>query len=86
MFIPNGDFVINGGDRISVVAKPEIAAKFFKRISIAIGRSKDVILLGGGKVSFYLAKTLIKSVRMSKLSRKIPNAATFFRRLYLGLL
>ena len=39
MFIPNGDFVINGGDRISVVAKPEIAAKFFKRISIAIGRS-----------------------------------------------
>ena len=53
MFIPNGDFVINGGDRISVVAKPEIAAKFFKRISIAIGRSKDVILLGGGKV-FYL--------------------------------
>lgn len=86
MFIPNGDFVINGGDRISVVAKPEIAAKFFKRISIAIGRSKDVILLGGARFRSTLQRRLLNPVRMSKLSRKIPNAATFFRRLYLGLL
>ena len=63
MFIPNGDFVINGGDRISVVAKPEIAAKFFKRISIAIGRSKDVILLGGGNPE-----------RCNFLSEAIPGA------------
>lgn len=86
MFIPNGDFVINGGDRISVVAKPEIAAKFFKRISIAIGRSKDVILLGGARFRSTLQRRLLNRVRMSKLSRKIPNAATSFRRLYLGLL
>lgn len=86
MFIPNGDFVINGGDRISVVAKPEIAAKFFKRISIAIGRSKDVILLGGARFRSTLQRRLLNPVRMSKLSRKIPNAATFFRRLYPGLL
>ena len=77
MFIPNGDFVINGGDRISVVAKPEIAAKFFKRISIAIGRSKDVILLGGGKVSFYLAKTLIKSGANVKIIEKNPERCNF---------
>lgn len=86
MFIPNGDFVINGGDRISVVAKPEIAAKFFKRISIAIGRSKDVILLGGARFRSTLQRRLLNPVRMSKLSKKIPNAATFFRRLYPGLL
>ena len=77
MFIPNGDFVINGGDRISVVAKPEIAAKFFKRISVAIGRSKDVILLGGGKVSFYLAKTLIKSGANVKIIEKNPERCNF---------
>lgn len=60
-FIPNGDFLIKCGDKVSVMAKPEIAAKFFKRINVAIGKSRDVILLGGGKVSYYLAKKLIES-------------------------
>ena len=77
--VERGDemFIPNGGDRISVVAKPEIAAKFFKRISIAIGRSKDVILLGGGKVSFYLAKTLIKSGANVKIIEKNPERCNF---------
>lgn len=55
VFIPNGDFVIHGGDRITVISKPEIAAKFFKKANINIGRSRDVIILGGGKISFYLS-------------------------------
>lgn len=61
IFIPNGDFVIHGGDKISVAARPEYATKFFKRINVTIGKSRDVILLGGGKITYYLAKDLIKS-------------------------
>ena len=56
-----GDFVIRAGDRVTVVAKPEIAAKFFKKVNFLIGRSRNVILLGGGKVSFYLAQKLLKA-------------------------
>lgn len=52
-----------GGDRISVASKADVAAKFFKRISVSIGKSRDVILLGGGKISFYLAKTLLLRVQ-----------------------
>ena len=48
-----------------------------KRISIAIVRSKDVILLGGGKVSFYLAKTLIKSGANVKIIEKNPERCNF---------
>lgn len=70
VYIPNGDFVICGGDKISVVAKPEMAAKFFKKINVAIGKSKDVILLGGGKVSFYLAKILLESGTNVKIIEK----------------
>lgn len=73
VYIPNGDFTIMSGDRISIVSKPETAAKFFKRINVAIGKSRDVILLGGGKVSYYLAKTLIKSGTNVKIIEK--NAA-----------
>ena len=61
VYIANGDTVIQAGDKVSVVAKPEIASRFFKKTNINIGKSKDVFLLGGGKVSFYLAQRLIKS-------------------------
>lgn len=85
VYIPNGDFVIRTGDKVSVVAKPEIATKFFKRINVAIGRSKDVMLLGGGKVSYYLAKTLLRagasvkiiernSERCQQLAEALPDA------------
>lgn len=85
VFIPNGDFVLQSGDRISVVSKSENAAKFFRKINVAIGRSRDVILLGGGKVSYYLALKLIKSgtnvkiieknaERCNVLAELLPNA------------
>ncbi|WP_417151834.1 NAD-binding protein, partial [Ruminococcus sp.] len=59
-----------GGDRISVASKADVAAKFFKRISVSIGKSRDVILLGGGKISFYLAKNLIASGASVKIIEK----------------
>ncbi len=72
VYIPNGDFVIHSGDKISVAAKPEIAAKFFKKINVSIGRCRDVILLGGGKISYYLALKLIKSGINVKIIEKNP--------------
>lgn len=72
VYIPNGDFVIQSGDKISVAAKPEIAAKFFKKINVSIGRCRDVILLGGGKISYYLALKLIKSGINVKIIEKNP--------------
>ncbi len=85
VYIPNGDFVIESGDKISIVSKSEIAAKFFKKINVLIGKNRDVILLGGGKISFYLAQRLIKSgtnvkiieknnERCNELSELLPEA------------
>lgn len=73
VFIPNGDFVLLGGDKISVASKADVAAKFFKRINVSIGKSRDVLLLGGGKISYYLAKNLIASGANVKIIEK--NAA-----------
>ena len=73
VYIANGETVIKGGDKVSVVAKPEIAARFFRKASINIGKSRDVILLGGGKVSYYLAQRLIKAGTTVKIIER--NAA-----------
>ena len=72
VYIRNGDFVIQSGDKISIVSKSETAAKFFRKVNVIIGRSRDVILLGGGKISFYLAQRLIKSGTNVKIIEKNP--------------
>lgn len=72
VYIPNGDFVIQSGDKISIVSKSETAAKFFRKVNVIIGRIRDVILLGGGKISFYLAQRLIKSGINVKIIEKNP--------------
>lgn len=61
VYIPNGDFVIQAGDRISIVARAENTAKFFKRINVNVGKNRDVIILGGGKTSYYLAQQLMRA-------------------------
>ncbi len=70
VYIPGGDFEIKGKDKITFVSRPETIAKFFKKISVAIGRTKDVILLGGGKISYYLASSLIKAGARVKIIDK----------------
>lgn len=84
-FIPNGDFILRGGDLISIVAAANTAPKFFKKINVTVGRSKDVVLLGGGKISYYLAQTLLEvgtkvkiieknKKRCNYLAEALPNA------------
>ena len=58
-------------------------------LSVSVLQSAEVRMLSFSAAARFrstLQRRLLNPVRMSKLSRKIPNAATFFRRLYLGLL
>lgn len=59
VFIPSGNFTLQAGDRISFVAKPKTAAKFFRKIGIQTDPVKRVMLLGGGRISYYLAKLML---------------------------
>lgn len=60
-FIPNGDFEIHAGDFISIVGSIKNASAFIKQIGLKTNRTKDAILVGGGKIAVYLANILIKS-------------------------
>lgn len=73
VYIPNGDFIIRAGDKVTIVAKPEAATRFFKKASISIGRSRDVFILGGGRISFYLAQKLLKSGADVKIIERNPS-------------
>lgn len=61
VFIPTGEFRLQAGDRISVVASPREAQRFFRQIGVAKTKVRQVMIIGGGHMSYYLAKQLVES-------------------------
>lgn len=59
VFIPSGEFRLQAGDHISVVATPIEAIRFFRQIGIVRTRVRQSMIIGGGRIAFYLAKQLL---------------------------
>ncbi|MBR0149632.1 MAG: Trk system potassium transporter TrkA [Lachnospiraceae bacterium] len=92
VFIPNGHFVLNANDTVSVVVHRTEATEFFTEIGMMKNPVKDVIIAGGGDTAFYLAqlllreknyKTYVKLIesdkdRCEELAEKLPNATIIY--------
>lgn len=83
--IPNGDFVLQNGDLVSIIASPQNAAKFFKNIGLKTDQVKNCMIVGGGTIAIYLARLLMESKirveiieksqeRCQKLAELLPGA------------
>lgn len=59
VYIPDGHFELHNGDRIGVVATHNEITKLLGWLGLLRKRAKSVMILGGGKPSYYLAKKLI---------------------------
>lgn len=59
VYIPDGNFILQEKDEISVVAATKKAVAFFKKLGAATTRAKDTMIIGGGDTGFYLAKQLL---------------------------
>ena len=60
-YIPGGNFILQAGDFVSIVATPHSAADFFKTIGIKTNSVKDALIIGGGDTGYYLADMLMQS-------------------------
>ncbi|MDR1558383.1 MAG: Trk system potassium transporter TrkA [Clostridiales bacterium] len=56
--IPNGEFIIREGDRIYIVGRLARLNDFCRKIGIFIPKVKNAMLIGGGRVAYYLGKYL----------------------------
>lgn len=72
-YIPNGDFIFEEKDVISIIASPVNANAFFRRIDYKINQVKDCIIAGGGEIAYYLCKILKKTGIALKLIEKDPK-------------
>ena len=57
-FIPSGDFVLHAGDRINIAASHSDIERFFRENGLVKNKIKSVMIVGGGKIGYYLAKML----------------------------
>jgi trk system potassium uptake protein TrkA len=74
VFIPDGNFVIRAGDRIGVTAPHSEMHKFFRATGFLQKQAKNVIILGGSRIAYYLAQMLISigvSVKIIDKDEKI---------------
>ncbi len=61
VFIPNGAFVLQAGDTVGVVGSRSDAIAFYKSLGLMTNRVHNVMIAGGGKISYYLAQRLLRS-------------------------
>jgi len=85
--IPHGNTVLRVGDTISVILPKEKIPAFYKATKLAATREiRNVMIAGGGTISYYLARMLMKSgihvkileknkERCDMLSETLPKAS-----------
>ncbi len=73
VIIPNGDFVIHSGDRVYVAGDMVTISHYFRAMGRSARRVRHAMLLGGGRISYYLARMLTStgvSVSMIEIDEK----------------
>lgn len=85
VIIPDGNSEILAKDKISFIASPTESMEFFRQVGIENNSVKTAMFVGGGKITYYLAKMLedtnikIKIIeqnfeRCNELSTLLPKA------------
>ncbi len=83
--IPNGSFVPQVGDKLYLIGRPTSLDQFFRILGRYARKVKQVFLVGGGKISMYLAAILDRSgvklkiaeldeTRCRQISERFPQA------------
>ena len=73
VMIPNGDFVIQPDDRVHVAADMVKITEYFRYLGKNSLKIKNVMLLGGGRISYYLARMIVPMgihVSMTEINEK----------------
>lgn len=74
VFIPDGNFVLEAGDMVGITATPDEFQKLLKAMGVVRKQARQVMLLGGSRTTYYLAKMLLASgmdVRIIEQNREL---------------
>ncbi|MBR4867642.1 MAG: Trk system potassium transporter TrkA, partial [Clostridia bacterium] len=85
VFIPTGDFILKAGDNINITGSLSDVNQFCKKLGYTSRKVKSVMIVGGGRMGYYLARILQDSgievkmlekdrERCERLSDLLPKA------------
>lgn len=85
IIIPNGDTILQENDIMYIIGKPSSVYDFCKSSGQCMMKTRNTIIIGGGRITYYLARLLdeiginVKIIEMDKekcvkLSEMLPNA------------
>lgn len=61
VYIPSGSFVLEEDDKVYITASHDDINDLFKKLKIFKQSSRKVMIIGGGKISYYLANQLVNN-------------------------
>lgn len=82
--IPTGNFVLEPGDKVYLTATHKEMGSFFREIGLLGHKIKSTLIIGGGKISYYLADAMRQTgikvkiiesdrTRCNELAAMLPN-------------
>lgn len=83
--IPDGNYIIKAHDHLFITGSHQDLSRFCLDIGVVTNRIKNVLIVGGGKIAYYLAKQLVVEKikvkiiekdleRCNELAKKLPMA------------
>jgi trk system potassium uptake protein TrkA len=72
-YIPDGNFILKSGDRICISATTTEIIRLMKELRSLKNPAKKIMILGGGKTAFYLAKKLSEGNNTVTIIEKDPE-------------
>lgn len=74
VLIPNGMFELCAGDKISFISSQSESSKFFRAAGVKNNSAKSVMMIGGGKITYYLTKMLKDiPIKITIVERDLDN-------------
>lgn len=77
VYIPDGNFVLKSGDLVGLTASPYEMIRFLRELRVLQKRAKNIMIFGGSRTAFYLAKMLIGGGNTVKIIEKDERICKF---------
>ncbi len=75
--IPNGETVLHSGDELYVIMPPKMIRPFCEKAGLPFKPLKNVMIVGGSTISYYLARRLLRSGASVKIIEKNAERCEF---------
>lgn len=77
LIIPDGNFSLKARDLVTIVGGTNDANEFFRQAGIISNQVKDIMIVGGGSIAYYLARLLIAAgIRVKIIDKDLKRCET----------